>query len=92
MIVLFNATYHDSTIFLADAELRAGAHTDYGSITLLWQDNAGGLQVQLRNRQDWFDVEPLGTSVCLVNTGDLVRPDKKSNMIMFIETNAYYSS
>eukprot|EP00029_Vermamoeba_vermiformis_P010248 TRINITY_DN5341_c0_g1_i1.p1 TRINITY_DN5341_c0_g1~~TRINITY_DN5341_c0_g1_i1.p1 ORF type:complete len:324 (+),score=26.39 TRINITY_DN5341_c0_g1_i1:51-1022(+) len=54
------------------AELRAGAHTDYGSITLLWQDNAGGLQVQLRNRQDWFDVEPLGTNVCLVNTGDLL--------------------
>jgi isopenicillin N synthase-like dioxygenase len=54
------------------AELRAGAHTDYGSITLLWQDNAGGLQVQLRNRQDWFDVEPLGQNVCLVNTGDLL--------------------
>lgn len=69
--------------FCLDAELRAGAHTDYGSITLLWQDNAGGLQVQLRGRQDWFDVEPLGQNVCLVNTGDLVRAYERKQMLEY---------
>ncbi|MEZ1842546.1 2OG-Fe(II) oxygenase family protein, partial [Pseudomonas putida] len=48
----------------------AGAHTDYGCVTLLYQDAAGGLQVQ--NRQgEWIDAPPLdGTFV--VNIGDMM--------------------
>ena len=50
-------------------QVRAGAHTDYGSLTLLFQDQAGGLQVE---RPDgWVDVRPIqGTMV--VNAGDLL--------------------
>ena len=49
---------------------RVGAHTDYGSITLLFQDMSGGLQVQSQEGE-WLDVTPIeGTMI--VNAGDLL--------------------
>jgi isopenicillin N synthase-like dioxygenase len=46
----------------------AGAHTDYGNLTLLAQDGTGGLEVRTRDG-DWTVVPPVaGTFVC--NIGD----------------------
>jgi len=46
-----------------------GEHTDYGLLTLLGQDDIGGLQV--KTRQGWIDAPPLpGTLVC--NIGDML--------------------
>lgn len=46
-----------------------GEHTDYGLLTILLQDDAGGLQVKSRAR--WIEAPPVpGTFVC--NIGDML--------------------
>lgn len=49
----------------------AGAHTDYGCITLLYQDASGGLQV-LNTQDEWMDAPPVAGSF-VVNIGDLMQ-------------------
>jgi isopenicillin N synthase-like dioxygenase len=53
------------------AQLGAGAHTDYGSITLLHQDDVGGLEVRGGDGQ-WHSAPALPGAL-LVNTGDLMQ-------------------
>lgn len=48
-----------------------GAHTDYGALTVLAQDDVGGLQVMNRDGQ-WVEAPPIpGTFV--INIGDLIQ-------------------
>lgn len=51
-------------------QLRAGSHSDYGSLTLLFQDNSGGLEVQTTNGR-WITAPTIPDTV-LINTGDLM--------------------
>lgn len=51
--------------------LRAGAHTDYGTLTVLWTDGAPGLQVE-SPAGEWIDVEPIEDGL-IVNLGDLMQ-------------------
>jgi len=53
-----------------DGQMGAGAHTDYGLLTLLFQDNVGGLQV-LGANQTWQNVDPVPQGI-VVNSGDLL--------------------
>jgi isopenicillin N synthase-like dioxygenase len=53
-----------------EGQLGAGAHTDYGTLTVLFQDDAGGLQVQGLNGE-WIDAPPIPGTV-VINTGDLM--------------------
>lgn len=46
------------------------SHTDYGCLTLLYQDDAGGLQVQGRSGE-WLAASPIA-STFVVNVGDLL--------------------
>ncbi|TQM92551.1 isopenicillin N synthase family dioxygenase [Roseinatronobacter monicus] len=52
----------------AGDEIGAGAHTDYGALTLLMTDGAPGLQVRPRGG-DWLDV-PHVPDAFIVNIGD----------------------
>ncbi|MGD9881032.1 MAG: isopenicillin N synthase family dioxygenase [Reyranella sp.] len=55
----------------APGQLRAGAHSDYGSLTILkTEDRPGGLQVQGRNGE-WLDV-PHRPGCFVVNIGDMM--------------------
>jgi isopenicillin N synthase-like dioxygenase len=51
-------------------QLRAGAHTDYGTLTILRQDTVGGLEV-LGPAGTWAGVEPV-PGAFVVNIGDLM--------------------
>lgn len=52
-------------------QVRAGAHSDYGSLTLLFQDQIGGLEVQTV-RGEWVAATPIPGTI-LVNIGDLMQ-------------------
>lgn len=52
--------------------MRAGAHTDFGSLTFLFQDDRGGLQVEKPGTEGLFiDVQPVEGAI-VVNSGDLL--------------------
>ncbi|MEH1890662.1 MAG: 2OG-Fe(II) oxygenase family protein [Nostoc sp.] len=52
-------------------QVRAGEHSDYGSITLLFQDDIGGLEVQTASGE-WIAAPTIPDTV-IVNTGDLIQ-------------------
>jgi isopenicillin N synthase-like dioxygenase len=71
-ISMFRALQYPSQIAPPEpGQMRAGAHSDYGSLTILRQEAApGGLQVQ--NKQgEWVDV-PVIPGAFVVNIGDLM--------------------
>jgi isopenicillin N synthase-like dioxygenase len=58
------------TVAPIPGQMGCGAHTDYGSITLLSDDGVGGLQVMKRGGE-WIDVG-IPTEHLVVNIGDLM--------------------
>ncbi|GAA5836540.1 hypothetical protein JCM3766R1_001627 [Sporobolomyces carnicolor] len=53
-----------------DGQTRIGSHTDFGTVTLLWQDETGGLEVVGPDGQ-WCPVDPKPDTF-VVNIGDIL--------------------
>lgn len=62
--------YPPQTGRITAQKIGAGAHTDYGCLTLLHQDASGGLQVRRRDGV-WIDAPPVPGSF-VVNIGDMM--------------------
>jgi isopenicillin N synthase-like dioxygenase len=68
-LTLFRIFHYPPTEPIADDRWGVGEHTDYGVLTILKQDDVGGLQV--RTGSTWIDAPPLpGSFVC--NIGDML--------------------
>jgi isopenicillin N synthase-like dioxygenase len=66
--ILFRIFHYPPDV-AGSAQWGVGEHTDYGLLTLLAQDDAGGLQV--KTQRGWIDAPPIaGTLVC--NIGDML--------------------
>jgi len=62
--------YPAHNVGAGDGSLRAGAHTDYGTVTILSQDRVGGLEV-LTQDEEWAPVETV-RGAFVINIGDLM--------------------
>ena len=51
-------------------QIRAGEHTDYGALTILFQDSIGGLEVKTLDNQ-WIPA-PFVENTILINVGDVM--------------------
>lgn len=56
---------------LKPGQTRIGEHTDFATMTLLFQDDVGGLEVQNKSG-DWIGAPNIADTI-LVNTGDIIQ-------------------
>ncbi|KAJ3492276.1 hypothetical protein NLG97_g5444 [Lecanicillium saksenae] len=62
--------YPETTVDTFKSRMRAGTHTDYGTLTILMNDSNGGLQVRGKDGE-FFDV-PSIPGCAVINVGDLL--------------------
>jgi isopenicillin N synthase-like dioxygenase len=61
-----------ASVLKAGAKSRISAHSDFGSLTLLFQDSVGGLEIESPPRSGSFYSVPPILGTVLVNVGDLM--------------------
>ena len=62
---------YQTALSVGGSEVGSGAHTDHGIITILWQDNSGGLEV-MNKAGHWMPVPPIAGSY-VINVGELMK-------------------
>ncbi|KAB8077931.1 hypothetical protein BDV29DRAFT_197924 [Aspergillus leporis] len=62
--------YYETSVESFDTRVRSAPHTDFGTLTLLFNDSNGGLQVKNKESQ-WIDAPPM-RGHAIVNVGDLL--------------------
>jgi isopenicillin N synthase-like dioxygenase len=72
--ILFRIFHYPATLRGQDERWGVGEHTDYGLITILKQDEVGGLQI--RSNGHWMDAPPVPNSF-ICNIGDML--DRMTN-------------
>lgn len=60
-----------TSLLRSDGQARAASHTDYGTLTLLFQDSIGGLEVQNPHTKHYQPASPIPGTI-VVNAGDLL--------------------
>ncbi|KAJ9647022.1 hypothetical protein H2199_002008 [Coniosporium tulheliwenetii] len=60
-----------SSLLHSGEKSRIGAHSDFGTLTLLFQDDVGGLEIQHPQTEEFIAAPPIPGGV-LVNIGDLM--------------------
>ncbi|KAF8517875.1 hypothetical protein JB92DRAFT_2904814 [Gautieria morchelliformis] len=60
-----------SSVLKQEGQARAGAHSDYGTITFVFQDTVGGLEVQNPHTKHFHPATPIEGTI-VVNVGDLL--------------------
>ncbi|GJJ07522.1 hypothetical protein Clacol_001724 [Clathrus columnatus] len=60
-----------SSILKQEGQARAGAHSDYGTLTFVFQDSVGGLEVQNPHTKEFHPATPIDDTI-VVNVGDLL--------------------
>ncbi|ETW84068.1 hypothetical protein HETIRDRAFT_314440, partial [Heterobasidion irregulare TC 32-1] len=60
-----------TSLLQKEGQARAGAHSDYGSLTLLFQDSVGGLEVQNPHTKLFQAATPIEGAI-VINAGDLL--------------------
>ena len=65
------ANYYPPVVEELPGQYRKGPHSDWGSLTILYQDDTGGLEVIDRQSEQWTAV-PVVPGAYVVNIGDLM--------------------
>lgn len=78
----FNGFFKDHTTFIRlnhyppcpipDLALGVGRHKDAGALTILAQDDVGGLQVKRKSDGEWILVKPTPNAY-IINVGDIIQ-------------------
>lgn len=77
-----NGFFKDQTTFIRlnhyplcpspELALGVGRHKDAGALTILYQDDVGGLDVKCKSNGEWVRVKPIRGSY-IINVGDLIQ-------------------